>query len=374
MELDTRSAWLTALAQGLLRLLLLAGCLYGLNALAHRLGQPTGGDARLRAVLFINGTLGDKSFFDAAARGLRQAARTLPLQARVVEGGVDPTRWQAALADLADSGEYDVIVAGSFTMAPAIEDLARRYPALRFIVFDAQVDYARCACRNVYSMRFRQNEGAYLAGYLAARLAQDGAPGLPGARPGGGLGAVGGMQLPVIEDFLLGFQAGAQAAVPGIAMQVQYANAFSDPAAGKEIARLQYARGASLVFHAAGASGQGVNEAAEEAGCHAIGVDLDQAALYRERHPARAAAIVTSVMKQVDVGLVRALRLALEGGLPYGQAESLGLREGGVRLAPRSQVMDRLAPGLAADLARQQAAIVAGRIEVPSAFDTKGSP
>jgi basic membrane protein A len=371
MQRDTRPAWPAALGLWLLRLLLLAGCLYGLNALAHRLGQPAGGDARLRAVLFINGTLGDKSFFDAAARGLRQAAHTLPLHARVVEGGVDPTRWQAALADLADSGDYDVIVAGTFTMAPAIEDLARRYPALRFIVFDAQVDYARCACRNVYSMRFRQNEGAYLAGYLAARLAQDG---LPGTSPGAGLGAVGGMQLPVIEDFLLGFQAGAQAAVPGIAMQIQYANAFSDPAAAKEIARLQYARGAGIVFHAAGASGQGVNEAAEEARRHAIGVDLDQAALYGERHPARAAAIVTSVMKQVDVGLVRALGLALEGRLPYGQAESLGLREGGVRLAPRSQVMDRLAPALAADLARQQAAIVAGRIKVPSAFDTKGSP
>ena len=365
MEQGNSPGWQAALLW-LLRALLLLGCLYGLNALADRLGQPASGDTRLRVALFINGALGDKSFFDAAARGLDQAARSLPLRARVVEGGVDPTRWQAALNDLADSGEYDVIVAGTFTMAPAIEDLARRYPALRFIVFDAQVDYRRCACANVYSMRFRQNEGAYLAGFLAARLAHDG---FARSAPGGGLGAVGGMQLPVIEDFLLGFQAGAQAAVPGIAIQVQYANAFSDPAAGKEIARLQFARGASVVFHAAGATGQGVNEAAEEAGRHAIGVDLDQAALYREQHPARAAAIVTSVMKQVDVGLVRALALALDGRLPYGRAESLGLREGGVRLAPRSQVMDRLAPDLAAELARRQAGIVAGRVKVPSAFD-----
>lgn len=343
------------------RALLLLACLAGLNALAHRLGQPAAGDARLRVALFVNGTLGDKSFFDAAARGVRQAAASLPLRARVVEGGVDPTRWQAALADLADSGEHDVIVAGTFTMAPAIEDLAQRYPALRFILFDASVDYARCACPNVYSMRFRQNEGAYLAGFLAAVLVRD-------LAPGAGLGVVGGMQLPVIEDFIVGFTAGAQAAAPGIAVQVQYANAFSDPAAGKEIARLQYARGAGIVFHAAGATGQGVNEAAEEAGRHAIGVDLDQAALYRERHPARADAIVTSVMKDVDVGLVRALGLALDGKLAYGSLESLGLAEGGVRLAPRSKVMDALPPALAARLELERAAIVAGRLRVPSAF------
>lgn len=357
---------ITGLAAIALRTLLLVACLAGMNALAERLGRPATGEARLRVALFINGTLGDKSFFDAAARGVRTAAATLPVRARVVEGGIDPTRWQAALADLADSGEYDVIVAGTFTMAPGIERLAQRYPGLRFIVFDASVDYARCACPNVYSMRFRQNEGAYLAGWLAARLAQDGLPGVPA---GSGLGVVGGMQLPVIEDFLVGFAAGARAAAPGIDLQAQYANAFSDPAAGKEIARMQFARGAGIVFHAAGATGQGVNEAAEEAGRYAIGVDQDQAALYRAQHPARAAAIVTSVMKEVDVGLVRALRLALDGKLAWGRLESIGLAEGGVRLAPHSRIMDGLAPALAALLARQQAAIVAGRIRVPSAFD-----
>lgn len=369
-RLSARAAWLAAIA---IRAALLLGCLYGLNALAHRLGQAGGeGDGRLRAVLFINGTLGDKSFFDAAARGMRQAEASLLLRTRIVEGGVDPTRWQAALADLADSGEHDVIIAGTFTMAGAIEDLARRYPALRFILFDAEVDYARCGCPNVYSMRFRQNEGAYLAGLLAARLAQGG---LPGMAPGQGLGVVGGMQLPVIEDFILGFAGGARAAVPDIALQVQYANAFSDPAAGKEIARLQYARGAGLVFHAAGATGQGVNEAAEEAGRYAIAVDMDQAALYRERHPARAAAIVTSVMKEVDVGLVRALRLALDGRLAYGRTESLGLAEGGVRLASGSAVMDRLAPSLAAELAAARQDIIAGRVRVPGAFArAEGAP
>jgi len=351
--------------------------LYGLNALAHRLeprvddraGHQRGVSSALRVALFVNGTLGDRSFFDSAAHGVRQAAASMPVKARVVEGGTDPTRWRAALTDLADSGDYDVVIAGTFTMAPDVEALAPHYPAIRFIVYDAQVDYARCACPNVYSMRFRQNEGAYLAGFMAARLLQHGLAGVP---PGAGAGVVGGMQLPVIEDFITGFSAGVRAAAPALALQVQYANAFSDPAAGKEIARLQFSRGAGVVFHAAGATGQGVNEAAAQAHRYAIGVDMDQYALYRERDPARAAAIVTSVMKQVDVGLVRALRLTLSGQLAYGQLESIGLAEGGVRLAPYSSVLAalpaRAAAELTAQLDAQRAAIVAGTLVVPSAF------
>jgi basic membrane protein A len=204
---------------------------------------------------------------------------------------------------------------------------------------------------------------------MAARLLQHGLPGVP---PGAGVGVVGGMQLPVIEDFITGFSAGVRAAAPALALQVQYANAFSDPAAGKEIAKLQFSRGAGVVFHAAGATGQGVNEAAAQARRYAIGVDMDQYALYRERDPARAAAIVTSVMKQVDVGLVRALRLTLSGQLAYGQLESIGLAEGGVRLAPYSSVLAalpvRAAAELTAQLDAQRAAIVAGTLVVPSAF------
>ena len=348
-------------------LVLLLAALYGLKWLASRLDDDASGAARLRVALFINGTLGDKSFFDAAARGLHRAEAGLSVSARVVEGGTDPTRWEAALGDLADSGDYDVVVAGTFTMVPYVEKLAREYPSTRFIVYDASVDYGRCGCANVYSMRFRQNEGAYLAGYLAARLMQQG---LPGLAPGSGTAAIGGMQFPVIEDFLVGFKAGAQAAAPGLTVQTQFANAFSDPAAGKEIARMQFARGAGLVFHAAGATGQGVNEAAEEAGRYAIGVDMDQYAMYRDTQPARARGIVTSVLKEVDVGLERALRLHLEGGLAYGRSESLGLAEGGVRLAPRSAVLDALPAALHAELAAQRDAIIEGRVLVPSAFAT----
>lgn len=337
-------------------------------SLLGRLADRTDASAgqRLRAALFVNGTLGDKSFFDSAAQGMRQARQVLPVATRVVEGGNDPTRWESALADLADSGDYDLVVVGTFTMVPYVQKLAAQFPRMHFIVFDAAVDYARCACANVHSILFRQNEGAYLAGYLAAMLLRERA--LPGLPADASLGVVGGMQFPVIEDYMVGFRAGARAADPRVKVASQYANGFSDPAAGKDIANAQMAAGAGLVFHAAGATGQGVNEAAAQAHRYAIGVDLDQYALYRHSNPARAGAIVTSVMKNIDVALVQALRLASQRQLQWGRAQSLGLAEGGIALAPGSQVWQALAPGLLQRLETVRQEIVSGRVRPPSAL------
>ncbi|WP_034292961.1 BMP family protein [Herbaspirillum sp. RV1423] len=358
----------------LVRTAWMIGIFVALSALASfsgRLEARKEGAYRLRAALFINGTLGDKSFFDSAAHGMQEVRRTLPVAVRVIEGGTDPTRWESSLADLADSGDYDVIVVGTFTMVPYVQKLAGQFPHARFIVFDAAVDYRHCNCRNVHSILFRQNEGAYLAGYLAAMLVRDG---LPGISRDSSLGVVGGMQFPVIEDYLIGFGAGAQAAAPGIRVASQYANGFSDPAAGKEIARAQMAQGAAVVFHAAGASGQGVNEAASEAHRYAIGVDLDQYALYQRSNPTKAAAIITSVLKNVDVAIVHAIGLHLQGKLAYGSTESLGLAENGVSLARHSAVLESQPATRMEQIDKVRQEIVAGRIRVPSAFARSPDP
>jgi len=283
----------------------------------------------------------------------------------VIEGGTDPTRWEGALTDLADSGDFDLIIAGTFTMVPYIEKLAAGFPQARFVVFDAAVNYTACGCANVHSILFRQNEGAFLAGYLAASLDRAGLPGVP---KGSALGVVGGMQFPVIDDFLVGFRAGAEVAVPGVKVFSQYANSFSDPAAGKEIAKAQYGQGAGIVFHAAGASGQGVNEAALEAGRYAIGVDMDQYQLYRAAKPALAARIVTSVLKDVDVAVLRAIQEQMQGRLAFGRSESLGLAEHGVSLAMKSAVLANASPDILRSLDGVRTAIVDKRIHVPSAF------
>jgi len=352
------------------------GWMMGLFSCLSLLGMAAGqspahrsSGAPLRVVLFINGTLGDKSFFDSAARGMKEAHETLGIETRIVEGGADPTRWQGALIDLVDSGDYDLIVAGTYTMVPYVQTLAHDYPDARFVMFDAIIDNAACMCRNVHSIVFRQNEGAYLAGALAGDLVRAGLPGLP---PHSSLAVVGGMQFPTVEDFIVGFVAGAKSVAPDTQIATQYANSFSDPATGKEIATAQFGHGAGIVFHVAGATGQGVNEAALESRRYAIGVDMDQVALYRQSNPQVASRIVTSVLKNVDVAVLTALRQARAGNLAFGQVETLGVAEGGVSLAMNSDVLASAPPAVLLDLQRARDAVVSGRVHVPSAFTAAG--
>jgi len=329
-----------------------------LFAATGRNTRPAASSAAPRVALFIAGTLGDKSFNDSAARGIAAARARWNLRARVIEGGYDPTRWEASLTDLADGGDFDIVIAGTFATAPMVERLAPRYPEVRFIVYDAAVDATRCNCSNVHSILFRQNEGAYLAGWLATRLA-----GTPAQ-----VGVIGAMQIPVIDDFIIGFSAGAKAADAGVVVSRQYVNSFKDPAAAKEIAKAVYAQGARVIFQAAGASGQGVIEAAEEAQRYVIGVDSDQYAVYHASHPEQARFIATSVMKDVDVALERAIGAHIEHRLSYGSVKSIGLKEGGISLARGSEVLRNAPAALLAELDAVRQRIVAGDIVVPSAF------
>lgn len=318
---------------------------------------PAAGTQPARVALFVNGTLGDKSFFDAAARGMKTAHRDLGMTTRVIEAGLDPTRWESALADAAEGADFDVIVTGGFAMVSLVQRLAPLYPAKKFIVFDAAVDYVKCRCDNVHAILFRQNEGAYLAGFLAARAA---------AAPS--LGFVGGMQIPIIEDFFIGFRAGAKAADPRVQVAHQYVNSFTDPATAKEIAKAMYGQGVALIFQAAAGSGQGVIEAAAERRRPTIGVDSDQYALFKGPSPELARFILTSVLKNVDVAIHRALAQHRAGTLKYGTTDSLGLAEGGVSLATGSELLATLAPQVREELAAVQRDIASGAVHVPSAF------
>ncbi|MFZ6773912.1 BMP family lipoprotein [Undibacterium sp. SXout7W] len=339
--------------------------LYGVAAMGRLAEGSKSRQVQLRVALFINGSLGDKSFFDSAVSGLYAAKKDFPIMAKVIEGGTDPMRWESALTDLADSGDYDLIIAGTYSMVPYVQKIASGFPAMKFVVFDASVDYAACACKNVHSILFRQNEGAYLAGYLAARLMETG---LPDVQAGSGLGVIGGMPIPVVDDFVGGFLSGAKAAVHDIHVMTQYANAFSDPAVGKEIAKAQYQQGIGLIFHAAGATGQGVNEAAEEARGYVIGVDMDQYALYEKSNPSRAARIVTSVMKDVGISIYRSIQQELNGQTTYGKVVSLGLAEGGIKLARNSKVMANTRPAIVQAVNDQERAIILRKVIVPSVF------
>ncbi len=321
----------------------------------------------LQVILFINGVLGDKSFFDSAQRGVDRAVDELGIEAKTIEAGLDETQWETAMIDAVENEAFDVFIVGTFQMVSFLEQLAPQHPDKRFIIYDAPVDYENCDCGNVYSVLYEQNEGSYLAGvYAAAMTTQDD---IEGINPEPVIGSIGGQEIPVILDFMVGYEQGARDTNPDIQAIRQFADSWFDPAKGKELTKAQYSQGADIVFQLAGGTGQGVFEAAAEDGHYALGVDSDQALIVEEADPAQAERILTSMMKNVDNSLFRALDLHLKGELPYGEVETLGIAEGGVGLA-RNKYYDEHTPDeIKALVDEAEQKIVAGEITVETAFE-----
>lgn len=289
----------------------------------------------LRVTFLINGTLGDKSFFDSAERGLVRAEKDFGIKLKNIELGDDSTKWEAGLEDaMADTKNYDLLVAQGGDLASFMMANADKYPDKKFIYFDETLDFTKCKCANVYNVVYAQNESSYLGGVYAAAMLKEGK--LPNAAGKNTIGAVGGQDIPIIEDFIKGYTQGAKSVDPNINVIVTFIggdNPWGDPAKGKEIANSLYDQGADIVFGIAGGSGDGIIEAAKERNKYTLGVDSDQATAYMDSDPDAATHILTSILKNVDNSLYRALSLNAEGKLPYGKTETVGVAQGGVGLA-----------------------------------------
>lgn len=299
--------------------------------------SATAQDEPLRIVNVVNGVLGDKSFFDSAQRGMdRLIDEGYNVEVNTIELGIDPANWESGLADaMADTDSYDLLIVGTFQMGEFLAQRVHLYPDKYFIMYDDAVQYDNpdmCfeGCTNVYSVTYAQNEGSFLAGVYAGAITRSDLEGVNEAHI---IGAIGGQDIPVINDFIVGYEQGACLVNPDSQVLVQYAGGWNDPAKGKEIALAMYEQQADIVFQIAGGTGVGVFEAAEEQGKYAIGVDSDQALIIQETAPEQAQRVLTSMMKNVDNSLYRAVDLFLQDELPFGEAEVLGIAEGGVGLA-----------------------------------------
>ena len=320
----------------------------------------TAQDDPLRVAFVVNGTLGDKSFFDSAAVGMERMREELGVEAEILEAGYDRARWEPALADAADAG-YDIIIVGTFDMVGYLTELAPLYPDTRFILFDDVVDYSTGCCDNVYSIQYQASEAAYLAGYAAASVSESGMLGTI-------LGAEGG---PVLE-FAVGFEQGAQAANPDVEVVqavVGGANPYSDPAKGKELALAQIQQGVDVVFPIAGSSGIGALQAARDEDVLAIGVDSDQAALFAETDPAQAEVIMTSVLKNVGQSLFLAVEGTINGTTEYGSVEIFGLADGAVDIVEDDNYNEVVPEEVRAEVDELRQQIIDGEIEVEHAIN-----
>jgi basic membrane protein A and related proteins len=275
----------------------------------------------LSVAFYVNNTLGDKGFFDYAQMGLQKAQKDLGYEFKTVEGGTNQADWQSGLESLVSSKKYDLILVGTSQMTDIVKDLASRYPDQKFIFFDDKIT----GVPNVYSWTFSQAEGSFLAGAFAALSTES--TDLKAANPDKVIGFIGGMDIPIIRDFQSGYEQGAKYVDPSVKVVASYIGDFTNAPKGKELALAQFnSQKADIVYQVAGPAGLGVLEAANSVGKYAVGVDGNQNPLYP-------GTVLTSMMKNNDTSVFRALDLFKQGKLEFGKSEVLGLKEGGVGLA-----------------------------------------
>ena len=316
--------------------------------------EPPSGDTIDVGVVFDLGGRGDKSFNDGAYLGAERAEKDLGVEVRFIEPGEGSDR-ESGLRLLAAEG-MDLVVGVGFIFTDDLTQLAKEYPNTKF----AGVDYSVASDpagkpvpppANLAALKFREEQGSYLVGALAALVGNSKK-----------IGFVGGMDSPLIQKFEAGYKAGVKQVCPDCTVLSQYAGvtpeAFRNPGKGKEIALSQYQQGVNVIFHASGSTGLGVFEAARQTGKLAIGVDADQ---YSEA-PGH---VLSSMVKGVDNAVYDAIQKVKDGRF-LGGIYQYGLAEQGVGYV-YDQNNEKLIPSdVRAELEHLRQEIVAGRIVVPS--------
>ena len=294
------------------------------------------------AVVFDMGGKFDKSFNQSVYQGVETFKAETGIKYREFEV-TNPSQREQALRKMAQRDANPVLAIG-FAQATALEKVAKDFPETKFSIIDAVVDLP-----NVQSIVFKEQEGSFLVGLLAAMKSQTKA-----------VSFVGGMDIPLIRRFNCGFAQGAKYAVKDITvisnMTGSTPSAWTDPVKGGELARSQFDRGSDVVFAAAGGTGVGVYQAAKDAGKFAIGVDSNQ----NHIHPGT---MLTSMIKAVDVAAYNTFKGVQDGSWKAG-FNVLGLAEGGVDWAYDDNNKSLITPDMKAAVDQAKADIIAGKIVV----------
>ena len=287
------------------------------------------------------GGLGDRSFNDSAYAGLVRAKNDLHVDTTVLQSR-SAADYQINMTVLANK-RYDEIFAIGFLMAKDVQEVAERYAKRHFSIIDAVVDMP-----NVTSVTFKEEEGSFMAGALAAMTTKTKT-----------IAFLGGIDIPLLRKFEAGFAAGAREIDPNVKVLVKYVGSFDDVASGKELAGVQFDQGADIIYVAAGKAGLGaIDQVKRRSNAFVIGVDSDQDAIAPGK-------ILTSMVKRVDIGVFRVSTQAA-AHKPRPAHLTLGLKEGGVGLTDFTYTKSVVTPDKIATLAKIKALIVGGTLVAPS--------
>jgi basic membrane protein A len=311
-------------------------------------------------IVFDIGGKDDRSFNAAAWEGVKRAEKEFGIVLRDVEPGT-PNGIEPAMRAFAEEN-YDLVIGVGFAQGPIMEKVARDYPNVKFAIVDGVIlDADGKPLPNVASLVFREHEGSYLVGMIAASKSKTGV-----------LGFLGGMDIPLIHRFETGYEEGAKAVNPEIKVIDNYVGvtdaAWNNPGKGKEIALTQISKGADVIFTAAGNSGLGAFDAVEQSGKgndgqalrYVIGVDSNQNGL-------KPGYVLTSMVKRVDNAVFDAVKEVQDGHF-HGGFNVFGLDKDGVAYAMDKFNQDLINPDVLTKVEEAKQKIIKGEIKVTDAM------
>ncbi len=308
---------------------------------------PAGSGLKV-AIVFDIGGKNDKSFNEAAYRGLERARTELGITASYFEPTEGADR-ESALRSKAAEGN-DLVIGVGFIFGPDLERLAKQFPNVKFAGIDYSPSPGVGTIDNLAGLRFREHEGSFVVGAIAGMVTRSKT-----------VGFVGGMKIPLIRKFEAGYEAGVHHVCPTCTVIGAYAGtepkAFADPTRGAELAQAQVGNGADVIFHASGKTGDGVFAVARRNRILAIGVDSDQ-------FEAAPCCVLTSMVKRVDVAVLDIIK-DLAANKFKGGIHELGLAEAGVGFVTDERNRHLLPLDVATKAKKLADEIVAGRIQVP---------
>jgi basic membrane protein A len=312
------------------------------------------------ALIIAQGGLGDKSYNDLADAGFKKACTAGKLSCKEVESKDVVAQAENILRTAAGNGGFGLVVDLEYSHGDALKTVAKDYSGVDFVILN-QVQPGT----NVASVLFKEQEGSYLAGALAAMVASN--PKIKGVGPKPIIGAIGGIKSPGIDKFLAGYAQGAHDVNPAVEVKIAYSNNFGDASIGHQIAKAMFDQGASIVYQVAGGTGIGVIQAAKETGHYAIGVDTDQDGL-------APGSVLTSMIKRTDIAVSTLVDDYAQGKFPGGQTVTFGLAEDGVGLSPMQYTKDVIPAEYLQKVDALKAGILSGKIQVCDITTAKTCP
>jgi basic membrane protein A len=282
-------------------------------------------------------------------QGLERAETELGIELTVVDTGNRALDYEEQFNNLA-GGDYDLIFVMGWELVDALTKTAEANPDTRFIFIDGVLDGA-----SMTYIDFLEEEGSYLVGALTGLLAQNAvAPFASGPQ----VGFVGGRDIPVIRNFLMGMQQGVDAVASDVEIVDVFAGTFDDPAKGSELAMTLFGQGIGTVYQAAGPTGEGVLQAAAAAGAFAVGVDIDQC-------PSAPGAMLASMLKRADIAVYDMIAGQVDGSAPVVPGTvKVGVASGGVEVKVCEDIAGQIPQEILDQVETLRAGIVSGEVTV----------